>query len=98
MVIEIVSESDPGFDYREKHPRYREARIEEIWIVNPFNQTVFVDKLGERYKSGKYHGEKVPAFARRSEPIFSPCLCLYSNCRKFSTWSRCPRILRDRPC
>ena len=30
MVIEIASESDPGLDYREKLPRYREAEIPEI--------------------------------------------------------------------
>ena len=68
MVIEIVSESDPGFDYREKHPRYREARIEEIWIVNPFNQTVFVDKLGvggyvsKELSSGKLDSQVISGF------------------------------------
>src|SRR5207247_1363422 len=36
MVVEIASESDPGLDYREKLPRYRQAGIEEIWIVDPF--------------------------------------------------------------
>jgi Uma2 family endonuclease len=43
MVIEIVSESDPGLDYREKLPRYRRAGIEEIWIVNPFENQVLVE-------------------------------------------------------
>jgi len=68
MVIEIVSESDPGFDYREKQPRYREARIEEIWIVNPFNQTVFVDKLGaggyvsKELSSGKLDSQVISGF------------------------------------
>jgi Uma2 family endonuclease len=46
MVIEIVSESDPGLDYREKLPRYREAGIEEIWIVDPFKNEVRVDRKG----------------------------------------------------
>lgn len=40
MVVEIASESDPSLDYREKLPRYREAGIEEIWIVNPFERQV----------------------------------------------------------
>ena len=68
MVIEIVSESDPGFDYREKQPRYREARIEEIWIVNPFNQTGFVDKLGaggygsKELSSGKLDSQVISGF------------------------------------
>lgn len=43
MVIEIASESDPGLDYREKLPRYREAGIEEIWIVDPFERHVRVE-------------------------------------------------------
>jgi Uma2 family endonuclease len=43
MVIEIVSESDPKLDYREKLPRYREAGIDEIWVVNPYDATVLVE-------------------------------------------------------
>src|SRR5947199_7012684 len=68
MVIEIVSESDPGFDYREKLPRYREAKIEEIWIVNPFNQTVLVDKLtsggyvSKELSSGRLDSQVVSGF------------------------------------
>jgi Uma2 family endonuclease len=43
LVIEIASESDPGLDLREKLPRYREAGIDEIWLVNPFEQSLRVD-------------------------------------------------------
>jgi Uma2 family endonuclease len=43
MVIEIVSESDPGLDYREKLPRYRQAGIEEIWIINPFENEILAE-------------------------------------------------------
>jgi len=43
MVIEIASESDPKLDYREKLPRYRQAQIEEIWIINPFANEVLVE-------------------------------------------------------
>lgn len=43
LVIEIASESDPRLDYREKLPRYREAGIEEIWIVDPFAAEVFAE-------------------------------------------------------
>jgi Uma2 family endonuclease len=43
MVIEIVSESDPRLDYREKLPRYCEAGIEEIWIVDPFKNELRVE-------------------------------------------------------
>ena len=44
LVIEMVSESDPGLDYREKLPRYREAGISEIWIVDPFKQELHVER------------------------------------------------------
>jgi len=45
FVVEIVSESDPRLDYREKLPRYREAGIEEIWIVDRFVGAVHVETL-----------------------------------------------------
>ena len=43
FVIEIASESDPGLDAREKLPRYREAGIPEIWLIDPFAQSVTVE-------------------------------------------------------
>jgi len=36
MVVEIASESDPRLDVREKLPRYRQAGIEELWLIDPF--------------------------------------------------------------
>ena len=48
FVIEIVSESDPTLDYREKLPRYRTARIDEIWIVDPFRRCVRADVRAAR--------------------------------------------------
>jgi Uma2 family endonuclease len=52
LVIEIASDSDPRLDYREKLPRYREAGIEEIWIVDPFERHVHVDsKLAGGYRA-----------------------------------------------
>jgi len=51
-VIEIASEADPKFDLREKLPRYREAGIEEIWLLDPFDSTVRVESLVQgSYKS-----------------------------------------------
>src|SRR6266545_6479682 len=50
MVIEIASESDPGLDYREKLPRYRQAGIEEIWLIDPFKDQIWVEtKTDEGY-------------------------------------------------
>ncbi|MCP3957434.1 MAG: Uma2 family endonuclease [bacterium] len=38
LVIEIASESDPQLDAREKLPRYQQAGIPEIWLLDPFEQ------------------------------------------------------------
>jgi len=40
LVVEIASEGDPGFDVREKLPRYQQAGIEEIWLIDPFQHIV----------------------------------------------------------
>jgi Uma2 family endonuclease len=68
MVIEIASESDPKLDYREKLPRYRQAGIEEIWIVNPYDNSVLVEtKTPAGYStatlsSGRLESVVVPGF------------------------------------
>jgi Uma2 family endonuclease len=68
FVIEIASDSDPGLDVREKLPRYREAGIEEIWLVNPFEQVV----LAELREPGGYTAQRVAAgrLASRVVPRF----------------------------
>lgn len=45
FVVEIASAGDPRFEEREKLPRYREARIPEIWLIDPFAETVRVETL-----------------------------------------------------
>ena len=68
MVVEIVSESDPKLDYREKLPRYREVGIEEIWVVNPFNREVLAERRGPAgyvattLSSGRLESRVVPGF------------------------------------
>ena len=68
LVIEIVSESDPGLDYREKLPRYRAAGIDEIWIIDPFKKEVLsATKAGTNYvehrmASGRLESAVVPGF------------------------------------
>lgn len=44
-VVEIASEADPRFDRREKLPRYREARIPEIWLIDPMAETIQVETV-----------------------------------------------------
>ena len=68
LVIEIVSESDPGLDYREKLPRYRDARIPEIWIVDRFRQEILHETLKEEgyrletLSSGRLSSSVIPGF------------------------------------
>ena len=68
LVVEIASDSDPGLDYREKLPRYREAGIDEIWIVNPFDRRVLSEtKASAGYAtqtltSGRLESVVVPGF------------------------------------
>ena len=66
LVVEIASDSDPGLDYREKLPRYRQAGIEEIWIVNPFDKRL----LAERKTASGYAANSL-ASGRLSSSVIS---------------------------
>jgi Uma2 family endonuclease len=67
-VVEIASEGDPRFDLREKLPRYREAGIEEIWLIDPFARTIRVEtRSDEGYRTqalsaGRVSSTVVPGF------------------------------------
>lgn len=68
MVIEIASESDPRLDYREKLPRYRQAGIEEIWIINPFENELLAEAkttagyTAQVLSSGRLESKVFPGF------------------------------------
>ena len=68
FVIEIASHSDPGLDVREKLPRYRQAGIDEIWLVNPFEQMVLAEVkeasgyVSQRLATGRLTSRVVPGF------------------------------------
>jgi Uma2 family endonuclease len=68
FVIEIASDSDPGLDRREKLPRYREAGIEEIWLVDPFQQQLLVETreppgyASRSLASGRLDSRVLPGF------------------------------------
>ena len=68
FVVEIASDSDPRLGVREKLPRYREAGIDEIWLVNPFEQTVLAEVKGldgyvsQRLEAGRLTSRVVPGF------------------------------------
>ena len=68
FVIEIASDSDPRLDVREKLPRYREAGIDEIWLVNPFENVVLAEVkemsgyASQRLAAGRLTSRVVPGF------------------------------------
>jgi Uma2 family endonuclease len=67
-VIEIVSAGDPRFEAREKLPRYREAGIGEIWLIDPFSERVVVERRsGDGYErtelaAGRLESSTAPGF------------------------------------
>lgn len=68
FVIEITSDSDPGLDRREKLPRYREAGIDEIWLVDRFQQSVLAEVrepggyASQRLAAGRLASRVIPGF------------------------------------
>ena len=68
FVIEVASDSDPRLDVREKLPRYREAGIDEIWLVNPFEHIVLAEGkeasayASQRLAAGRLTSRVVPGF------------------------------------
>jgi Uma2 family endonuclease len=78
LVVEIVSEADTHIVYREKLPRYREAGIPEIWIVDPLREHVLVDRVaaGSREsrtaKDGRIDSVIIPGFWIDAGWLFRP--------------------------
>lgn len=68
LVIEIASEGDPAFEVREKLPRYEEAGIPEVWVINRFDQLVLVKRktatgyTSQTIASGRLESQVVPGF------------------------------------
>jgi len=55
LVVEVVSEDDPGRDLVTKRLEYAQAGIPEYWIVDPRNRSIVVLQLeGETYQT---HGQ-----------------------------------------
>lgn len=87
LVIEIVSAGDLRFEEREKLPRYRQARIPEIWLIDPYAESVGVETLGTRgyqltsQREGRLASTVVPGFWIEvgwlwREPLPSSFACL----------------------
>ncbi len=68
LAVEIVSDADAHLVYKEKLPKYREAGIPEIWIVDPFRREVLADRpaeggrTAETLGSGRLASTAVPGF------------------------------------
>ncbi len=68
LVIEIVSEADPRFEVREKLPRYQQAGIPEIWLIDPASRGLSVYGLegGTHHHAtattGRLEARTVPGF------------------------------------
>jgi Uma2 family endonuclease len=45
LAIEIASYSHPRIDLKRKLPRYRQARVPEIWVIEPYAKFVQVEVL-----------------------------------------------------
>ncbi|HEY2737644.1 MAG TPA: Uma2 family endonuclease [Thermoanaerobaculia bacterium] len=44
FVVEIASEGDPRLDLRDKLPRYRQAGVPEIWMIDPFEKMLHIER------------------------------------------------------
>jgi Uma2 family endonuclease len=68
LVIEIASESDPSLDEREKLPRYRQAGVEEVWLVDPFAKRLMASVRGgsgyaaRTLATGRLEASALPGF------------------------------------
>jgi Uma2 family endonuclease len=67
LVIEIASEGDPGLDAREKLPRYQQAGVPEIWLIDPFAKSVAAVRAEdgyrtERLREGRLTSRVLPGF------------------------------------
>jgi Uma2 family endonuclease len=87
LVIEIVSAGDLRFEEREKLPRYRQARIPEIWLIDPYAESIRVETLTTRgyqtttLRDGSLASTIVPGFWIEvgwlwREPLPSSFACL----------------------
>jgi Uma2 family endonuclease len=87
LVVEVLSPSNRLEDLHGKRPTYREARVPEIWYVDPQHQQVIVDRLsGQQYveqviESGRLSAHALPGFWIETdwlwtEPLPNEMACL----------------------
>jgi Uma2 family endonuclease len=85
-VIEIASEDDPQFEQREKLPRYREAHLPEVWLIDRFAELVRVETLashgyeGMALHEGRLASTVVPGFRIETDWLWRPKLPSTVDC------------------
>jgi Uma2 family endonuclease len=68
LVIEVASPADQRRALRLKLPRYRQAGIREIWVIDPYTRTLRVEALeGATYRvreltTGRLDSAALPGF------------------------------------
>lgn len=68
LVIEIASESAPELDRREKLPRYRQAGVTEMWLIDPFAENILVERAAAAgydsatFTDGRLESTVLPGF------------------------------------
>jgi Uma2 family endonuclease len=65
LVIEVASPGDVRRALRLKLPRYRQARIPEIWVVDPYARSVRVETLQETGTAKTSELPETPAYHSR---------------------------------
>jgi Uma2 family endonuclease len=56
LVLEVLSPSNRDVDLEDKRPVYQEAGVKEIWLIDPDNQEVIVDRRrGQQYTTKVRH-------------------------------------------
>jgi Uma2 family endonuclease len=47
-LMEVLSPSNRDYDLEDKRPAYRQARVPEMWFIDPDREEVIVDRRGRR--------------------------------------------------
>ena len=87
LMLEVLSPSNRDYDIEEKRLAYREARVDEIWLIDPDEQQVIVDRRrGRRYltttnSKGRVESAVLPGFWVEaswlwSDPLPNAMACL----------------------
>jgi Uma2 family endonuclease len=65
MVVEVLSPSNRDDDLQEKRPAYQQAKVPEVWWIDPDEQTVLIDRL----RGGNHTTRKMTSGQLRSTVV-----------------------------